>query len=53
MIPGLVTFYFITVVDVLSRLMKKATEFRIIEGVSVGRENVQVTHLQLVMLINE
>lgn len=39
-------FLFILVVDVLSRLTEKAKECRLIEGLTVGRENVEITHLQ-------
>ena len=39
-------FLFILVVDVLSRLTEKAKECGIIEGLAVGRENVEITHLQ-------
>jgi hypothetical protein len=39
-------FLFIMVVDVLSRLLERAKECSLIEGLSVGRENVEITHLQ-------
>ncbi|KAK9927793.1 hypothetical protein M0R45_024959 [Rubus argutus] len=39
-------FLFTLVVDVLSRLLEKAKETKIIEGLVVGRERVEVSHLQ-------
>ncbi|KAL6124775.1 hypothetical protein ACLB2K_077285 [Fragaria x ananassa] len=39
-------FLFTLMVDVLNRLMERAREFNLIEGLVVGREEVEITHLQ-------
>lgn len=39
-------FLFTIVVDVLSRLMEKAQEFELIKGLVVGRESIEISHLQ-------
>ena len=41
-------FFFMLVVDGLSRLMKKATESGFVKGWEVGREDVMISHLQFV-----
>lgn len=41
------SFLLILVADLLSRPMKRQKEFRSIEGLSVWREDVKITHLQL------
>lgn len=33
-------------VDVLSGLMEQARNFIVVEGLTVGRENTEITHLQ-------
>ncbi|PRQ36601.1 putative RNA-directed DNA polymerase [Rosa chinensis] len=40
------SFLFTLVVDVLDRLMERARDCRLIEGLVVGREEVEITHLQ-------
>lgn len=39
-------FHFILVVDVLSKILERANVSSLIEGLTVGRENFEVTHLQ-------
>ena len=39
-------FLFTIVVDVLSRLMEKAQELELIKGLVVGRESIEISHLQ-------
>lgn len=48
LMPGdpLSSFLFTLVVDVLNRIMKKARDYNLIEELVVGREEVEITHLQ-------